>query len=140
PPMLALSLAVLLVGMTATMHGNWYPIYLTKQMNVPEAWLGQVSNLAVFFEALFVFAAGRMVARLGARRLLVIATAATAVRFGIVALSHNVWVVVGTQVLHGLLILTTAVLPQAIFDERASDAFRHSMQGVLVMFTSAGKS
>jgi PPP family 3-phenylpropionic acid transporter len=140
PPMLALSLAVLLVGMTATMHGAFFPVYLTERLGVPEAWLGQVSNLAVIVEALFIFACGRLVARLGARRVLVVATAATAARFAIVAVSHNAWIVVGTQVLHGLLILTTAVLPQVIFDERASDAFRHSMQGVLVMFTSAGKS
>jgi hypothetical protein len=38
------------------------------------------------------------------------------------------------------LILAVGVLPQTIFDNRAGDTFRHSMQGVLVMFMAAGRA
>src|SRR5688500_13041969 len=120
-------------------HGAFYPIYLTERVGLDEKWIGQVSNLAVVIEIFFVFGCGALVARLGMKRLLLVAMAATAVRLGFIAGTTNAWVVVGTQVFHGLFLITTGVLPQMVLDDAAEDRFRHSMQGVFVMVGGAGR-
>jgi PPP family 3-phenylpropionic acid transporter len=140
PPMLAFSAAIMLMSMTTTIHSAFYPIHLTERVGLSDKWLGWASNVAVSLEIGFIFACGWLLRVLGLRRLLVLAISVTAVRFAILAGSSNAVLAIGTQVVHGLLILTTGVLPQGLFDERADDHFRHSMQGVLVMFVSAGRA
>jgi PPP family 3-phenylpropionic acid transporter len=140
PPMLAFSAAIMLMSMTTTIHSAFYPVYLTERVGLSDKWLPWASNVAVSLEICFIFACGWLVRLMGLRRLLVLAISVTAVRFAILAGTSNAILAIGTQVVHGLLIVTTGVLPQALFDERADDHFRHSMQGVLVMFVSAGRA
>ena len=132
--------AVLLMQMAAAVHSAFYPVYLTEKVGLADKWLGQVSNLAVVIEACLIFACGWLVRTLGTRRLLIIAILATALRFGLLALFTTMWIAIGTQVLHGLLIVATGVLPQALLDEGAQDGFRHSTQGMLAMLMNAGRS
>jgi MFS family permease len=138
--MLALSIAMFLTSMTVSVHAAFYPLDLTERVGVREQWLGPISNVAVFFEALLILCCGRLARALGARRLIIGAMAITAARFAIIAFSTRPALVISTQITHGLLIIAVGVLPQTLFDERAGDAFRHSMQGVLVMFMAAGRA
>ena len=139
PHLLVFTAAVLLVQMAGSVHAAFYPVYLTERLGLDEKWLGQVSNLAVVIEMFFVFGCGALARRLGVKRLLFLAAAASAVRWGLVGSSANVWVVVGTQAFHGIFVLMTGVLPQTVLDRHAGDRFRHSMQGVFVMVTGAGR-
>lgn len=139
PNLLVFTAALVLVQMAGAVHGAFYPIYLTERVGLGEKWIGQVSNLAVVIEIFFVFGCGALVARLGMKRLLLLAMAATAVRLGLIAGTTNAWVVVGTQIFHGLFLITTGVLPQMVLDDAAEDRFRHSMQGVFVMVGGAGR-
>ena len=139
PHLLVFAAAVVLVQMAGSVHATFYPIYLTEKVGLGAKWLGQASNLAVFIEVFFVFGTGALVRRLGVRKLLLLATLASALRFGLVASSDHVAVAVGTQAFHGIFLLAVGVLPQMILDENAEDQFRHSMQGVFVMLTGSGR-
>ena len=133
PNLLVFVLALLLLQGAATVHGAFYPIYLTERVGIHQKWLGQISNLAVFIEIFFVYGCGTLMRRFGIKNLLLAAIALTALRFGLLGLTTNVWVAVGTQVFHGILLMSTGVIPQMVLDDAAEDRFRHSMQGLYVM-------
>ncbi|HZN66955.1 MAG TPA: MFS transporter [Tepidisphaeraceae bacterium] len=139
PHLLAFTAAIVLVQMAGSVHAAFYPIYLTEKVGVGEKWLGQASNLAVFIEIFFVYGCGALVRVLGVRKLLLLATIATATRFALLAASEHVAVAFATQAFHGIFLVAVGVLPQMILDENAGDRFRHSMQGVFVMVTGSGR-
>ncbi|MDB5173303.1 MAG: major facilitator superfamily 1 [Phycisphaerales bacterium] len=140
PRLLAFCAAVVLMDVVAQIQSAFYPIYLTERVGLPQQWLGAASGLSVTVEAAIIFSCGWLIRGLGIKRLMLLATLATAVRFGLIGLWTTVWVAMGTQVLHGLLVISTNVLPQSVFNEQADDNFRHSMQGVFVMLASGGQS
>jgi PPP family 3-phenylpropionic acid transporter len=139
PNLLVFTAALVLMQMAGVAHSSFFPIYLTERVGLDEKWLGQVSNLAVVIEVFFVAGCGTLVGRFGVRALLLAAMALTAVRLGLIASTTNAWVVVGTQVFHGIFLIAGGVLPQTVLDEAAEDRFRHSMQGVFVMAGGAGR-
>jgi PPP family 3-phenylpropionic acid transporter len=139
PNLLVFTAALLLMGMAGVAHGAFYPIYLVERVGLDEKWLGQVSNLAVVIEVFFVAGCGMLVGRLGIKTLLLMAMGFTALRLGLIAATTNPWVVVGTQVFHGIFLIAGGVLPQVVLDDVAEDRFRHSMQGVYVMVGGAGR-
>ncbi|MDB5293106.1 MAG: major facilitator superfamily 1 [Phycisphaerales bacterium] len=140
PRLLAFCAAVVLMDVAAQIHSAFYPLYLTARVGLSQEWLGAASGLSVAVEAAIIFSCGWLIRGLGIKRLMLLATLATAVRFGLIGLWTTVWVAMGTQVLHGLLVMATNVLPQTVFDEQAGDGFRHSMQGVFVMLASGGQA
>jgi PPP family 3-phenylpropionic acid transporter len=139
PHLLVFTAAIVLVQMAASVHASFYPIYLTEKVRLDEKWLGQASNLAVFVEMFFVFGSGALLRGLGVKRVLLLATLASALRFGLVSAFTNVPVAIGTQVFHGILLVAVGVVPQIILDANAGDRFRHSMQGLFVMLTGSGR-
>ena len=139
PHLLVFTGAVVLLQMASTVHTAYYPIYLTEMVRLDKVWVGVASNLAVFIEIFFVSGCALMVRRLGVKRLLLLATLATALRYGLVASSSRVGVAFGTQVFHGIFLVAVGVLPQIILDPYAEDRFRHSMQGLFVMITGSGR-
>jgi len=139
PHLIVFTGAVLLLQMASTVHTAFYPIYLTEMVHLDKVWVGVASNLAVFIEIFFVSGCAMMVRRLGVKRLLLLATLATALRYGLVASSSRAGVAFGTQVFHGIFLVAVGVLPQIILDPYAQDRFRHSMQGLFVMITGSGR-
>jgi PPP family 3-phenylpropionic acid transporter len=139
PNLLVFTAALVLMQMAGAAHGAFYPIYLVERVGLDAKWLGQVSNLAVVIEIFFVAGCGALVGRFGVRALLLMAMGFTALRLGLIASTTNPWVVVGTQVFHGIFLIAGGVLPQTVLDEAAEDRFRHSMQGVFVMVGGAGR-
>ena len=85
----------------------------------------------------FVVGCGGSSGGFGIRTLLLMAMAFTALRLGLIASTTDPWVVVGTQVFHGIFLIAGGVLPQMVLDDAAEDRFRHSMQGVYVMVGGA---
>ena len=140
PNLLVFTAALLVVQAVGVVHGAFYPIYLTEKAGIAEKWLGQISNLAVFIEIFFVTGCGTMLARWGVKGVLLAAMAVTAARFGLLAVTTDAWVAVGTQVFHGLTLIAVGVIPQMVLDDAADDHFRHSMQGVYVMVGGAGRT
>ena len=139
PNLLVFTAALVLMQMAGAAHGAFYPIYLVERVDLDEKWLGQVSNLAVVIEVFFVAGCGMLSTRFGVKNLLLMAMAFTALRLALIASTINAWVVVGTQVFHGIFLIAVGVLPQTVLDDAAEDRFRHSMQGVFVMAGGAGR-
>jgi PPP family 3-phenylpropionic acid transporter len=140
PPLLVFVAALLLLQIAGSSHSGFYPIYLTERVGLADKWIGQASNLAVFVEMFFVFGCTALVVRFGVKRLLLIAMAATALRLSLLAVTSNPWVAVGSQVVHGLLVVATGVIPPMVLNDAAEDRFRHSMQGLYVMIGGAGRA
>lgn len=84
-------------------------------------------------EIFFVAGCGALVAWFGIKHLLLLAMVFTALRLGLIAATTSPWIVVGTQVFHGIFLIAVGVLPQVVLDDAADDHYRHSMQGVYVM-------
>jgi PPP family 3-phenylpropionic acid transporter len=139
PHLLVFTAAVVLLQMASSVHTAYYPIYLTERVGLDKMWVGVSSNLAVFIEIFFVSGCALLVRRLGVKRLLLLATVATALRYFLIASSGSVPVAFGTQVFHGIFLVAVGVLPQIILDPYAEDRFRHSMQGLFVMLTGSGR-
>src|SRR5213075_176165 len=126
PHLLVFTTAVVLLQMAGSAHSSFYPIYLTENVGLGPKWIGPATNLAVFIEMFFVFGSGALVRALGVKRLLLLAAGASAMRYGLIALSATVPVAIGTQVFHGIFLIAVGVIPQMILDEHAGDPFRHS--------------
>jgi PPP family 3-phenylpropionic acid transporter len=132
--------ALLLMQAAGSVHGAYYPVYLTERVGMDEKWIGHVSNVAVFIEMFFVFGCGSLLARFGLKNLLLAAMTLTVLRLGLLAATENAWVAVGTQVFHGIFIIAISVVPPIVLNDAAEDRFRHSMQGVYGMLNGAARA
>lgn len=140
PNMLVFCAAIFLAQMASTIYAAFYPVYLTEQAKVPEAWVGLVSNLGVAVEIFFILACGWFTARLGVKWVLVVGTALVAVRMALLMGSAHPAVAIGTQLFHGIQVVALGVMPQTFVNAYATDRYRHSMQGVWVMLLGCGRA
>ncbi len=111
----------------------FYPIYLVQDIGVDKQWLGPISSVGVSLEIVYMLGFGWLLKRLGLRRLMAIGAAAIAVRMALLAFVPSVGVAVGTQVLHGMMVLVIHVAPPVYLNHRAGPAFRNSIQGLYAM-------
>jgi PPP family 3-phenylpropionic acid transporter len=142
PSLIGFSIAVFFGQMAATIYGAYYPIYLTDpgQVGLQPQWVGLVTNVGVLVEIVFVFSTGRLVDRFGFRMLMAASLLLVAVRMGLLAASHHPTVGIGTQLFHGVQIVGLTIAPQMFADRLATDRFRHSMQGVLILLIGLGRA
>jgi PPP family 3-phenylpropionic acid transporter len=132
-PVLVFCIASWLVHLAISAYYTFYPIYLTRLLGVDPRWIGLISNLGVLVEVFFMLAFGWLVARLGMRGLLVVGAACMTLRFMLLALFPNVWVAVGTQALHGIMVLVVHVAPPVYLNRQAGERYRNSIQGLFAM-------
>lgn len=133
PPTLAFLGAMWLCHLAAAGYYTFYPIYLTRQVGIGEQWLGLIANIGVTVEIGFVLAFGVLVSRLGLPVLMALAAMGTALRLGLLFAWPNVWVAVGTQLLHGLTVLLIHIGPPVYLNQRAAAGYRSSIQGLYAM-------
>lgn len=119
-----------LIGMASAAWYGFYPLYLTEAVGVDERAIGLFFNVGVVLEIGWMYAFGRLLRRFGLRRLMMTGAAAETLRLVLLAASPTVLVAVGTQALHGLVVLITAVAPQVFLNERADERIRSSVQGL----------
>lgn len=129
PAVGALVGSVAVMSMSISIFYAFYPGYL-RELGVPSSWVGLVVSLGVIAEIGCMLVFRRLLERLGVRRLMVGAAAATALRLGLLVMLPVPAVAIATQLLHGPFVLGLYVIPQLYLDRCASDRFRHSVQGV----------
>ncbi|MFI5377728.1 MAG: MFS transporter [Tepidisphaerales bacterium] len=134
PPLRIFCIAMFILWVGVTAWATFYPIRL-KELGVPVKWLGPVSSISIAIEIVFVAFYGRILERLGLRRVMLLGAGAAAVRFALLAVPHPA-VAIATQMLHGPWVLALFVAPQSFINRNAGDRFRHSMQGIYTMFIS----
>jgi PPP family 3-phenylpropionic acid transporter len=139
PPLLAFCAALMLAQAAGAGMATFYPVYLTERVGVAAHWVGLIAQVGVVVEAVFVYACGWIVARLGVKGVLLAGVLGTAIRLGMLAASPALAVAVGTQLFHGIYLIMTGVVPQSFLDRHADDDCRHSVQGVFVMLMGCGK-
>ena len=125
-----------LLGAASGPYYAFYPLYLTESVGLGVQWVGLVSNVGVAVEVGFVLGFGWLRRTLGLRLLLTLAAALTAARFGLLATSSHLAVAVGTQLLHGVMVLLLFVAPPTVLDRHADGGFRSSIQGLFAMVVS----
>lgn len=133
PRVLTFCLAMWLIHLAIAGYYSFYPLYLTRQIGLDTRWIGLIANLGVTVEVAFMLGFGLLVRRIGLRGLMAAGAAAMALRFALLALAPNVYVAVGTQALHGLMVLVVWVGPPIYLNARAGDAYRSSIQGLFAM-------
>jgi MFS transporter, PPP family, 3-phenylpropionic acid transporter len=131
-------LGMFLVSMASAMWFGFYPLYLSEAVGVDQRAVGLIFNIGVVLEIGWMLGFNRLVRRLGIRRLMIAGAAAETLRLTLLASSPTLTVAIGTQVLHGLIVLITSVAPQIFLDERAHESFRSSIQGVYTTVVMGG--
>src|SRR5690606_33898392 len=86
----------------------------------------------------YIAAFGWFIRRLGWRWLMVLGAVTAGVRVALLASFPTVGVIVGTQAVHGLVIVATMVAGRIVLDQRAPDEIRHTTQGLYAMLVLGG--
>ncbi|MEX1017802.1 MAG: MFS transporter [Phycisphaeraceae bacterium] len=133
PHVLIFCAAIFLAHMANSAYYAFYPLYLTEQAGIANEWVGLITNLGVVLEVFFMLGFGYLLARFGVRWLMVLGTAAMAVRMGLLAAWPTVFIAVATQVFHGLHVLVIHVAPAVFLNRQAQSRYRNSIQGLYAM-------
>ncbi|HEY6738468.1 MAG TPA: MFS transporter [Actinopolymorphaceae bacterium] len=130
-----LAMFLLQAGMAAYMA--FYPLQ-AAEVGVSSRWLGLLTTLGVGFELGFMAAFGWFVKTLGWRWFMVVGSATAVVRMVALAVVPGVASVIGTQVIHGMVIIVTMVGSRALLDREAPDGVRYTVQGIYAMVVMGG--
>ena len=130
--------AMFLLQAAMAAYFAFYPLQATEVVGLSPRWLGLVTNFGVLLELGYMAGFGWLVRRLGWRWLMVLGATGMAVRVALLAAIPTIAVVVGTQVLHGLVIVVSMVAGRVILDRHAPDEIRHTAQGLYAMLVLGG--
>ncbi len=133
PHMLVFWFAMWLLHLAITAYYGFYPLYLTRTLGIGREWIGLIANIGVVGEIFFMLGFGLLVRRLSLRGLMIVGTGCMAVRFALLAAVPTVAVGVGTQLFHGIMVVTMHVAPPIYLNRHAQERFRSSIQGLFAM-------
>ncbi|MFW5681496.1 MAG: MFS transporter [Phycisphaeraceae bacterium] len=132
---LVFALAMWLLYMSMSAYYTFYPILITRSpesfgAGIDAKWIGLIANVGVMVEVPFMLAFGWLLAKLGLRWFMTLGAAAMALRMGLLWLVPTASVAVGTQALHGMMVLVLHVAPPVFFNRFATERYRSSIQGL----------
>jgi len=136
PHVLVFCIAMALVHMAAASYYQLYPLHLTDNLGIGKQWVGLIANIGVVVEIAFMLGFGWLTAKLTLRGLMIAGVGCIALRFVLLALVPTPAIAIGTQVLHGMMVLVLHVAPPIYLNGRARDAYRNSIQGMYAMLVS----
>ncbi len=125
-------LAMWLMGLAVFGYYTFYPLYLTDTIGLDTKWLGIIIALGVSLEVAWMLGLGWLTRKLGFPRVVAICAASVVLRMALMALFPNPWIAIGTQLLHGPMVLAMHVLPPVFLNHGAAAHTRASVQGVYV--------
>jgi PPP family 3-phenylpropionic acid transporter len=133
PPVLVFCLSMFLTSMGSAAFGAFFPLYLTDVVGVAQHWIAPITNVGVVFEIFFMLGFGWFLSRWGFKRLIVVGMLCMTLRMLTLAMFPSTAVAVGTQLIHGMVVLATTVAPVMYLNQQASDTDRNSIQGLYTM-------
>ena len=139
PPVLVLCLSLMLANMAAASYYAFYPLYLSKTIGVSRQWVGPIFNVGVVFEIGFMLGCGWGLKRLGFKGFMLLGLACLTARLALLSAFPNVVVAIGTQLVHGMIVVALHVAPALYLNRQAGDEYRTSMQGLLAVLTGASR-
>lgn len=114
-------------------YDNLFPKYLTNLAGASFA--GPAVAVGAGAELVFLMTCSHLVKRVGAGRVLMLAYAASVVRWGLLAVVINPWALVAIQLFHAFTFGAFLLSAVALVDEDAPSEIRASAQGVFGAFT-----
>jgi PPP family 3-phenylpropionic acid transporter len=138
PHVLVFCVAVFLLVTASQAYYAFYPLHLTERCGVAARDVGLIANIGTAGEIVYMYAFAWLARVLTVRRLMYVGALAATVRFVLLGSSASTGVAVGTQALHGLMVLAMGVVPPIFLNARAQDAYRNSMQGLYTMLVIGG--
>lgn len=136
PHLMVFCIALLLMFMSSSVYYAFYPLHLTQRVGLEGKWVGLIATIGVVVEIFFVLGFGRLEKRLGIKGVLSLGVAAWLIRFILLAVSPSVAVALGTQLLHGPIVLVIHVAPPVYLNRSASTHNRASVQAVYTMLVT----
>ncbi|MEM6392424.1 MAG: MFS transporter [Planctomycetota bacterium] len=141
PRVLGFCIAFWLLNLATGAYYSFYPVYLTNTAGIDAQWIGLIANLGVATELFFMLGFGVLTQKFGLRGIAVAGAVVMAVRFGLLAAEPTPMVAVGTQLLHGPMVLAMHIVPPVYLAERAervlgaerASACRASIHGLFFM-------
>jgi PPP family 3-phenylpropionic acid transporter len=133
PPVLVFCLSMFLTSMGSAAFGAFFPLYLTDVVGVAQHWIAPITNVGVVFEIFFMLGFGWFLSRWGFKRLIIAGMLCMTLRMLTLAMFPSTAVAVGTQLIHGMVVLATTVAPVMYLNQQASDTDRNSIQGLYTM-------
>lgn len=133
PHVFVFCLAMLFAAMATSSYYMMYPAYLKQKAGIAPEWFGIISSIGVFLELPVLIGFGALVARFGFKRLLELGMLITALRMALLWLFPNPAVAIGTQLLHGTMVMVIHISPPIFLNRHARDENRNSMQGMYAM-------
>ena len=133
PPVRVFCVAMLMASMASTVFHTYYPVYLKERVGLPEHWVGPISASGSIIEIPFVIGFGWLAANLGYRRMMLVGAGAMVLRFVLLFAVPTPPVAIGTQLLHGLMVMVIVMAPPVFLNRHAGEGFRNSMQGVYAL-------
>lgn len=130
---LVFSIAMFLLLAASSAYHVMYPIYLTEDLGLAKHWVGVVIIFGASIEVFFIVRLSRWQKRWGLRLVMLVAVSATVLRFALMFAFPNLPIMIGTQVLHGMMICGMMVIPPVYINSLASESYRNSIQGVYTM-------
>lgn len=139
PPVMVFCLSLMLVHLTSAAYYVFYPLYLSEVIGIEQQWVGLIFNLGVIFEIGFMLSFGWLLNRLGFKRFMALGMVCLVVRLGALAAFPTMAVAIGSQVLHGMIVVALQIAPALYLNRQAGDQYRTTMQGLLTMLTGASR-
>ena len=133
PQPLAFCIGMLLLTLALSAYYGFYPIYLEQRVGVAREWVGPIIAVGVVVELGFMLTFGPLRRSLGFRGLMTLGALTMALRLALLAAFPVLAVALGTQLMHGMMVLTIHVAPAVYLDTLAKDRYRHSIQGLFAM-------
>ncbi len=133
PQLLVFCVAMWMCQAAVAGYYSFYPLYLTEQVGIDQRWLGLISSIGVMVEIPFVLGFGWLLARMSLRWLLTACLLVTALRLGLLSQYNNMATAIGTQLLHGPLVLVVHVAPPIYLNRCAQAGYRNSIQGLFAV-------
>jgi PPP family 3-phenylpropionic acid transporter len=132
-PVLVFCVSLFLTGLASAGFVAFFPLYLTDVVRVEPHWISPITNLGVVCEIFFMLGLGWFLKNWGLKKLVVAGMLCMALRLLALALFPIPAVAISSQLIHGLIVLATMVVPVMYLNQQAGDTDRNSIQGLYTM-------
>lgn len=128
-----LSLGLVLAFTATTAYYGYISLYYAEVIGIPQSQIGLYLSIGVVLEIFFTLLMPFMQRWIRLKGILIAGLFFMGLRMLLLAAFPDIWMVLITQVGHGLEALALYVVPVMFFNRLAGDEFRNSIQGVYTM-------
>ncbi|MCB0336187.1 MAG: MFS transporter [Bdellovibrionales bacterium] len=129
PPLFGLFASTIVAGLALSQFYIAYPRYL-QELSYSNTAISLIINLGVFWEILLMPFTQKLIARFGARKLVMLAILSIPLRLFLVVVWPTPTMIIATQILHAPLVIGLFITIPIFLGEIAGPSFKFSMQSL----------